>query len=355
MVGLIVGSYGLVQLALRIPIGLFSDSTGRRKTFVVLGTLFSLLSAAGLYVSREPSSLLVARSLSGAAASMWVAFTVLFAGYFDSTDAPRAIGLINSFTSLGQISAMLLGGWIAGRFGDTAPFLVGGAGAAIALLLSLGATEVRSTQNGRMNVQDFLSVVSDRNLLVVSLLAVISQLLTFGTVYGFTPVIAKAIGASDFETGVLATLAILPTVFVAAMSGTVFRRMFGERNTIAGSFLLIAASCFYTPYATQMMPLYAAQVVGGIGRGSAFPLLMGLSIKSVAVERRATAMGFFQAVYALGMFLGPVLVGFLSDMVGLTWGFWAVGILGVAGALLTVLLVREAARTRVAPATRSTA
>jgi len=343
MVGTIIGSYGLVQLMLRVPLGLLSDGTGRRKVFVVLGVLFGLLSALGLYVSRDPVSLLVSRSLSGISASMWVVFTVLFASYFDTGEAPRAIGLINSFTSLGQICAMLLGGWVAGQFGETVPFLVGAAGGTIGLVLSLGATEVRSAGNGRLNLRDFLSVVSDRRLLVVSLLAVICQLLTFGTVYGFTPVIAKSIGASDFETGVLSTLAILPTVFVAAMSGTVFRRMFGDRNTIAGSFALIAASCFYIPFAKQMVPLYVAQLIGGTGRGTALPLLMGLSIRSVPAERRATAMGFFQAVYAFGMFAGPVLVGFLSDMAGLRWGFWAVGLLGIVGALLTLLLVRGAA------------
>ncbi len=343
MIGIIVGSYGFVQLILRVPLGLFSDSTGRRKSFIVFGVLFGLFSAIGLYLSRDPFSLLVSRSLSGVSASMWVVFTVLFASYFDTSEAPRAIGLINSSLSFGQICAMLLGGWVAGQFGQAAPFLVGAMAAAVALVLSLGITEVRTTGNGRLNLRDFLSVVSDRHLVVVSLLAVICQLLTYGTVYGFTPVIAKSIGASDFETGVLATLAVLPSVVVAALSGTVFRRVFGERNTIAGSFALIAASCFYIPFAKQMLPLYIAQIIGGTGRGAALPLLMGLSISSVPAERRATAMGFFQAVYAFGMFAGPVLVGFLSDLAGLQWGFWAVGVLGIGGALLTLVLVREAA------------
>lgn len=344
MVGIIIGSYGFVQLVLRVPLGLFSDSTGRRKAFIVFGVLFGLLSAIGLYISRDPTSLLVSRSLSGVSASMWVVFTVLFASYFDTGEAPRAIGLINSSLSLGQICAMLLGGWVAGQFGQAAPFLVGATAAAVALVLSLGITEVRTAGNGRLNLRDFYSVVSDRHLLVVSLLAVICQLLTYGTVYGFTPVIAKSIGASDFETGVLSTLAVLPTVVVATLSGTVFRRVFGERNTIAASFVLIAASCFYIPFAQQMLPLYVAQIVGGTGRGTALPLLMGLSIRSVPAERRATAMGFFQAVYAFGMFAGPVLVGLLGDMVGLRWGFWAVGLLGIAGAMLTLVLVREAVR-----------
>ena len=33
-------------------------------------------------------------------------------------------------------------------------------------------------------------------------------------------------------------------------------------------------------------------------------------------------MGFFQAIYGLGMFAGPVVVGFISDTVSLNAGFY---------------------------------
>nr|MDA8229580.1 MFS transporter [Desulfitobacterium hafniense] len=72
-----------------------------------------------------------------------------------------------------------------------------------------------------------------------------------------------------------------------------------------------------------------------------FSLLMGLSIKSIAFEKRATAMGFFQAVYGLGMFLGPMLVGFFSDSIGLDSSFFALTVVGAAGALISVLAIRE--------------
>lgn len=67
--------------------------------------------------------------------------------------------------------------------------------------------------------------------------------------------------------------------------------------------------------------------------------MMGLSIREIDASKRATAMGFFQAIYGLGMFLGPVLVGFISDVVDLSWGFWAVAILGMSGAIISSILV----------------
>jgi MFS family permease len=55
----------------------------------------------------------------------------------------------------------------------------------------------------------------------------------------------------------------------------------------------------------------------GLGNGLAYPLLMGMSIEHVEEERRSTAMGLHQAVYAIGMFAGPWLSGILADRMGI--------------------------------------
>ena len=44
---------------------------------------------------------------------------------------------------------------------------------------------------------------------------------------------------------------------------------------------------------------------------------MGMSIEQVAEAERATAMRLHQAVYAIGMFLGPWLSGILADALGI--------------------------------------
>ena len=42
MVGLVVGSYGLIQMLLRIPLGIWSDRIGKRKVFITIGVLLAL-------------------------------------------------------------------------------------------------------------------------------------------------------------------------------------------------------------------------------------------------------------------------------------------------------------------------
>jgi len=340
MVGLILGSYGFTQMLLRIPLGIFSDRINKRKIFINLGILTSFISALGMGMLKSPVFLLIFRGLSGVAAATWVTFTVLFSSYFPENETSSAIGYINSFNSLGQMIAMLLGGIIAQYLGPQSPFFLAFAGGVLALILSFGIVEQKIDRKP-IKISALLLVGKDKNLLVISGLGILIQLLTFATVFGFTPIVAEKIGASEFELGLLSTLSTLPVIFASAMSGSIFARRFGEKNTLITGFLITSFSCIIIPFISNLNLLYLSQTLGGFGRGLVMSLLMGLSIKTVEPDRRATAMGFFQAIYGIGMSIGPVMVGFLSDTVGLNWGFWSVGMLGIVGALLALLLVKS--------------
>ena len=78
-IGIILGSYGLIQMLIRIPLGILSDSLGKRKPVIIAGLLLSMLSGLGSWYFRTPISLLVFRIMAGAAASTWVVYTVQFA------------------------------------------------------------------------------------------------------------------------------------------------------------------------------------------------------------------------------------------------------------------------------------
>ena len=52
-------------------------------------------------------------------------------------------------------------------------------------------------------------------------------------------------------------------------------------------------------------------------------------------------MGFFQAVYGLGMFLGPFVMGWVSHGFGMMPAFVFTGGIGVLGIALSVVFVRR--------------
>nr|WP_237179331.1 MFS transporter [Paenibacillus sp. MMS18-CY102] len=70
-------------------------------------------------------------------------------------------------------------------------------------------------------------------------------------------------------------------------------------------------------------------------QGLLFPLLLSLAIREAPISERATAMGFYQAVYAMGMFAGPFVAGWMNDQWGINSGFWLGGAVGIFAAALT--------------------
>ncbi len=341
MVGLVVGSFGFSQMLFRIPLGILSDRINRRKIFVILGILLGGISSLGLWLFNDVIIILLFRLLAGVAAASWVTYTVLFSSYFKNERASKAIGIINSFLKIGQVVAMFLGGLAAQYYGQKAPFLVAAIGAVVGLFLSSGIVEKKVVDHEPLKINQLFQIVKNVNLLIVSGLAILFQLIIFATIFGFVPMVAKDIGASSFQLGMLATLATIPGIFSSAMSGTYFGNKFGEGNTIMAGFVILAFSCVVVPYIQSVYLLFVNQIIGGFAWGLVFPLLMGLSIKQIDENRRATAMGFFQAVYGIGMFTGPVLIGFISDMAGLTVGFWFVGTIGFIAAILAGRLLKS--------------
>jgi MFS family permease len=340
MIGVIVGSYGITQLLLRIPLGIISDRYDRRKLFVIAGMVLTVVSSFGLWASPALLSVLFFRALSGVAAATWVIFTVFFSSYYAQEEAASSISLINTFCYLGQLMAVFVGGLVASRFGPRSTFLLAGAVGLVGLIISLFIAESKNGYSQSLKPGDLLEVGRKKELLHISILGIFVSFISFATVFGFTPVYAKSIGATNFNLGMLTAFTLLPGVIAAALGSVVFAKRFGEARTIIAGFALIGLSSLVIPSITSLKWLYLAQISGGFSKGLTMSLLMGLSIKNVEPEKRATAMGVFQAVYALGIFAGPFVVGLISDALGLSWGFWLTGVIGLFSAFLSAHFLR---------------
>jgi len=335
MVGLIGGAYGLTQMLLRIPLGISSDRLRLRKPFIIAGILVSILSCMVTFINPSISSLFVTRLLAGVSAATWVAFTILFSSYFNDNEATKAMGIINSFNAVGQLSAMIIGGIIASIFGTRYLFLLGGFGGIIALILAFGIKETKVENTNGMKFKDIIEVIKNKNLIFISFLAILSQIITFATILGFVPIIAKNIGISSLGLSLLSAVAIMPGIFMAPFVGTYLVKQWGKSKTIICGFLISSITCFIVPFVTRIAVLYVLQFFSGVGRNMVFPLLMGLGIKDVSGKKRATAMGFFQSMYGIGIMLGPIILGYIGEKYNLTTGFISIGCLGVFSMGLT--------------------
>ena len=172
LVGLVIASYGVAQLLLRLPLGLVSDRFGRRRPFLALGFLASALAGVGFAYAPSPWYLVGARFVAGISACAWVAFTVLFASYYPRGQTTRAMGYITFCNTLSVMAATAVGGRIADLYGWTAPFWVS---VAISLVGLVAVAFVYEPKAERPKLQPFFgrlrSVVGYRELVLASTVA----------------------------------------------------------------------------------------------------------------------------------------------------------------------------------------
>ena len=356
-IGLIVGSYGFTQMVIRFPLGILSDRLGRRKIFILAGLLFTAISGFIVYIAPHPYTMLLSRSLAGVAAASWVTFAILGASYYPPHEATRSAGYLNAANSAGRLVAFLAGGLFAQWVGVPYAFLLAGAAGIIGLIAGLFITETKpnntkatsalkcgknkAKKTAPPTLAELLAIARDKQLLCASFLAILTQYISFATIFGFTPLFAYGLQASQFQLGMLGMASAVPGLIASPLAGTWLPRKIGIRNTIAAGFIMTAIGCVLMSAVTNIWQLFTVQVFISTGAVVAYTLLMGLSIRDIPDNKRAAAMGFFQAVYGVGMFLGPFVMGWLGHGLGLTAAFAVTGSVGVVGLVAVIVFARR--------------
>lgn len=347
MVGMVLGVYGLMQILFRLPLGIGSDYLKRRRPFIYLGLIASGASCFLFMWGQQPGWALVARAVSGIAASAWVVYTVMFAGYFPKEEAGRAMGMLQFTTVLAQMTSMMISGYIVEHWGWQAPFLIGGIVAIGALLLVLRLPEQKpqAAQN-KVQLSDLALVIKEPLLVKVSLLSVLAHCVLFITMFGYTPNQALSIGASKESLGWLTLAFMVPHAAATLYGSRLFGRLLGDRGTLLLGFAGSALFTLLIPTMPNLAALCITQLGNGFMQGLIFPLLLGKSVAGIDPYKRATAMGFYQAVYAIGMAAGPFAAGWMSSLYGLSGGFWLGGLAALLAAGLSWLWMAETVTSR---------
>lgn len=343
MVGMVLGVYGLMQILFRLPIGIGSDYLNRRRPFIYLGLIASGASCFLFMWGAQPGWALAARAVSGIAASAWVVYTVMFAGYFPKEEAGKAMGMLQFTTVIAQLTSMMISGYMVEHWGWNTPFLIGGIVAIAALLLALRLPEQKhEKRQSAIQLKDLAGVMKEPLLVRVSLLSVLAHCVLFITMFGYTPNQALNIGASKESLGWLTLAFMIPHAVATLYGSRTFGRLLGDRGTLLLGFAGSALFTLLIPSMPTLATLCLTQIGNGFMQGLIFPLLLGKSVSEVDPYKRATAMGFYQAVYAIGMSAGPFVAGWMSGIYGLTGGFWLGGIAATLAAVLSWIWMKDA-------------
>lgn len=343
--GFVLGSYGFVQIVLRLPLGIASDRMKVRKPFIMLGMFSTAISCVCFAMGDHLGWALAGRIISGIGASTWAAFTVLYASYFSPEQSTRAMSLISLLTACGQLVGMSVSGYLVKEWGWTATFWVGSVIGAAGLFLSMGIYEPKEGISRKpIELKDLSQVMKEPLLLKVSVLSILAHSVLFITMFGFTPSHALTLGADEMDLTLLVFAFMIPHAISNYISGRVLAPRIGSWNLVLTGFILSAVCTTAISMVNSFSLLVVTQMFNGFFQGLGFPLLLTLAIQKINREKQATAMGFYQAVYAIGMFAGPFIAGWINEWGGLQSGFYFAGVLGAAATILTLVWSRAEAR-----------
>jgi len=315
LVGVVLSMYGLWQAVIRLPLGIAADWLGWRKPFIVAGFVLVGVGAWAMGVAGDTTGLIVGRSITGLAASTWVPLVVVFSSLFPPQEAVRASATLSFIASAGRVLATGVTGSLNEVGGYSLAFFLAAGIAALATLVVLPARERRHAPK-QPSVRSIGRLIVRREVLLPSLLAAANQYANWAVTFGFLPILAGQLGATDVTQSMLVSLHI-GVIMVTNLATAAIARRIGARRLVALSFVLFAAGIAMAALAPGLSLLFVAEFCIGLSMGIGYPVLMGMSIQYVADAERATAMGLYQAVYAIGMFAGPWLSGLLADAMGI--------------------------------------
>ncbi|HIW34597.1 MAG TPA: MFS transporter [Candidatus Paenibacillus intestinavium] len=320
-IGVVLATYGLIQLLFRFPLGILSDHLQRRKPFIIVGMLCSVCSCLLFLAPDIWIYPVLGRAVAGICASTWVAFTIMYANNFKQEEMPKAMGQISLYTVIGQFIGMIASGWLSDLYQYRTTFIVGAVIATIGLLLSFLLYEQppASEQKG-MSFKLVGSVLRSQRVLFASLLSILAHGVLFITMFGFTPLKAVDLGATGTQLTILIACFMIPHAIAATVAYPIMLKLH-HRGTFAISFFISGLCTLALIFVDSLPLMYLTQILNGFAQGLHLPLLLSFAISRVESNVRATAMGLYQALYSVGMFSGPLIAGMLNENFGINSGF----------------------------------
>jgi MFS family permease len=257
-----------------------------------------------------------------------VAMTSILAAQFGGALRSKLIGYRHAISSVGTVSTMLLGGWLAQHYGWRAPgamFLLPG----VLLLLAFIAFDRPISLEKSETGGERFSVWQLWPLLLLSLIMSIGH-----TMPSFQmPFLLKENGiTSAVLVSRVPALSSAVSILAAFGFGFVYARLGAWTLVIAAS--LMGAGFIGAGLAPSYELILLFVVIEGIGAGWTMPFFLNRFLDKVSPGQRSSAIGLVQASLFLGHFLNPLLTAPVRLSLGIHATFVAVG-----GALIFVAML----------------
>lgn len=333
MVGVIIGAYGITQMLLRLPVGIYADCIGKHKALIIVGALLSGLASVVRVYCCDGTGFLIANLLSGVASATWISFMVYYTGQYSNNQQQLATSKVIMFNNLGMLLGFITSTLCYSIMGMKYLCLSSVFAGIFACILALFLKEPKKTKE-HLSIKALCCVCMNKRLIIFSFVALIQQGIQLTTTMSFTNQIMRDCGASNTIVGLSSIIYMISVVGFAGLASTKWIEQKGPKVWIPLVLSIIAVYCVSVAFTHYIPCLLFLQILPGMSTGLLLTYATSEAMKDIPPEKKSTAMGFFQAVYAIGMTTFPIFTGSVVSSHGMAAGYILLAIIAFFSSIL---------------------
>jgi DHA1 family multidrug resistance protein-like MFS transporter len=328
IVGFAVGIFGLARIGFELPAGVWADRFGRRP-MLNLGLILFTISGFIAFVASNIVLLTIARFIQGIGMGLYITPSLALLG-----DIAPQEKVAKYFTTyfvydyMGSAIGPALGGFVSQYAGFRFAFLLLAAVSGGALLLTyslLVETRVRG-QVVKQEISQLFRATRDWRLLFVACTAAASFFLSSGILNTSMPLLGKHQGLSVSEIGLILSVAAFVNAGAIFAGSGLINRLGGPRVLLI-SFASTALVLALFPQAFGFAALALMAALFSVTMSLVPSTQSALATDIANPKHRAFSFSLYRSFGDGSLLLGPVFVGFLSDLYGFSAPFYAAALI----------------------------
>jgi MFS family permease len=324
-IGMAVTAYGLARCLSALPAGQMSDWIGRRPSLAIGGLVSAFGNLWCAWATSYPE-FIAARFVAGFGAGLVLTTgQVVLADISTPEMRGRMIAIYQGTFIFSVGIGPFPGGLLAEHFGLGAPFIFAGLGAFLATVVAwLAVRETRDmarvpSTSGVLPLSfaaQVRTLMRDVGYVLVSLISLMNAVVRTGGLFAIIPILATTrLGLSVTAIGFAMMLGSISGLFASYPAGWLADR-YGRKTVIVPVTLISGFSMVLFCFAPSYPWFVAACLVWGvaIAAGSAAPA--AYAADSAPPGMNAAAISTFRMTGDIGYVVGPLALGFITDLYG---------------------------------------
>lgn len=332
-IGLLTATYSFFQFIAAPILGRLSDRYGRKK-ILIISQFGSVIGYLLLGLANSLPLLFISRMIDGITGGNISIAQAYIADVTTSKDRAKGMGLIGAAFGLGFAIGPALGSLLYQIGGFSLPAYFAAAVGTLTIILTaftlketVNVEKQRTSPKTKLSFQEFLNVMLTHPIGLI-ILAFFMLSFAFSSMQGTFALWAEhTLGYGPTQIGYIFSFVGIGAIITQLLILPRVVNRFGERPVFIYATLLLALGLLVMPFSLHFGLLILANLLLILGNGLAGSTSQSIASENVNPEEYGGTMGIMQSGSSLGRILGPVIGGYLFNLVNPNTPFFVAGII----------------------------